>query len=190
MSGYLADGTRRLAVAARRAGFHLRSSARPLDPADALRDVPAEPTLLFLCYGNICRSPMAERYARRRLREQGRSGASVRSAGFFDAEGRSSPEHAVRAAASFDVDLSTHRSTAVDAAAIADADVVLLMDVLNYHLLARAHDVDGAYFLKPFSSDADGFEIRDPYDGDLEAFHRAYREVAGAVDGLVDGLSD
>src|SRR5947207_2988901 len=63
-------------------------------------------TIAFVCFGNICRSPFAERLANQRLG----SARRVASAGYFPEEGRRSPEPAIAAAERFGIDLRPHRS--------------------------------------------------------------------------------
>ncbi|WP_199174922.1 arsenate reductase/protein-tyrosine-phosphatase family protein [Halegenticoccus soli] len=172
-----------------RARFRLDPDARPLRGTEALGDLPPDATLLFLCLGNICRSPMAERYARARLAEAGRADVSVESAGFVREEGRPSPEPAVEAARSYGVDLSDHASRRVTAAQLRRSDVVFLMDVKNYRRLERDFEsaADKAYFLAPAVVDA--FEIEDPYPStDVERYRTAYEIVTEAVDEVIDAL--
>ncbi|MDQ3870683.1 MAG: hypothetical protein M3301_03585, partial [Chloroflexota bacterium] len=68
-------------------------------------------TLAFVCLGNICRSPFAERLAAERLPD----GRRTASAGYFPEEGRPSPGQAVTVAARLGVDLTRHRSRVLSA---------------------------------------------------------------------------
>ena len=134
---------------------------------------------------------MAERLLRRRFRQHGLDGMTVRSAGFIDREGRHSPETAVAVAEEYGVDLSNHRSTCVSSELTTESDLILLMDVYNYTLLRRnfSASTEKACFLGSFSSDT-GSEISDPYDGSIAEFQRVYGEIATAVDQFVDELAD
>lgn len=159
----------------------------PLDERAAVERLPDDPTILFLCLGNICRSPLAERYLRNRLDERGLDQFTVDSAGFIETEGRSSPDSAVETAPEFGVSLADHASTRVTRSMLRDSDVVFVMDAQNYVRLKRQYGdlVDHAWFLKSFS-DADDYEITDPYDADVEEFRRVYAEITDAVDAFVD----
>lgn len=145
----------------------------------------------FLCHGNVCRSPLAERYVRACLNERGDQGFTVESAGFIEREGRTSPDFAVEAARAYDIDLTDHRSKRVTADLLARSDLVVVMDAKNYGQLRREFDgaTDRAYFLEPFRGDAGNggdFEIDDPYDQTAEGYERAYRAVTAAIDGLLE----
>jgi len=73
-------------------------------------------TVLFVCTGNICRSPMAEGLLRARLADRGVS-AEVQSAGLtFD--DREATREAIAVAARAGIDISNHRSRIVDGALI------------------------------------------------------------------------
>ncbi|MBW3615513.1 MAG: low molecular weight protein arginine phosphatase [Actinobacteria bacterium] len=81
--------------------------------------------MLFLCTGNICRSPMAEGMLRHRLAARGH-GARVHSAGLLDA-GRPASAHGVDVLGARGIDLGSHRSRTLTAELVRGADLVLGM---------------------------------------------------------------
>jgi protein-tyrosine phosphatase len=85
--------------------------------------------VLFLCTGNICRSPMAEGTMRARLADRGIN-AEVSSAGLTFDHRPATPE-AVAVAAGAGVDIAEHRSRIVDAKMIDAADVVIGMERMH-----------------------------------------------------------
>ncbi|MEO5822092.1 MAG: hypothetical protein ABIT71_16430, partial [Vicinamibacteraceae bacterium] len=93
-----------------------RSTANPPLPA-----TPRE--LLFLCQGNICRSPFAAELARRRLDARGLAAVRSVSAGLRASQAPESPPDAVRAAAHYAIALAGHRALDVTAAQMTSADV-------------------------------------------------------------------
>lgn len=140
--------------------------------------------VLFLCHGNICRSPMAARYVEEQVGDE----VEAESAGFYDEEGRSSPKLAVEAAERFGVDLSGHRSQVVDEELVDESDVVVLMDVRNY-VRFRGHypeKVEKAFLLRAGRED---FEISDPYGKDIGALMEAFAEVTRSIDSLLGPVS-
>jgi len=133
--------------------------------------------VLFICYGNICRSPFAEQVARSALGKR-----NVSSAGFFPKEGRASPENAVRAASEFGVDLSGHRSRVLTAQDVAQADAIFVFDRANLSDLLKAfpNARRRVHFLGVL--DADGpLNIPDPWGSNLERFSEIYNRIAGML---------
>lgn len=100
---------------------------------DAIRQSgkPVE-NLLFLCYGNICRSPVAERLAIQRY-----LGAEVSSAGFYPQEGRSAPDNIRIAAQQLGIDMSNWASRRVTREMVRRADLIILMDLQNFRDFRR-----------------------------------------------------
>ncbi|MBI5821969.1 MAG: ribose 5-phosphate isomerase B [Verrucomicrobia bacterium] len=82
-------------------------------------------TILFVCTGNICRSPMAEAWARHLL--SGRGDVRVLSAGVGAPNGQPASTHAVEAMAQMGVDLSKFRSQRVTAELVRHADYIFGM---------------------------------------------------------------
>ena len=85
--------------------------------------------VLFVCAGNLCRSPFAEGLARRLAGERGLE-LEFESAGEIAYEGSRCPQDALDAAKSHGVDLSAHRARRLTPERRAEADeVVTLFDV-------------------------------------------------------------
>ncbi len=83
--------------------------------------------VLYLCTGNICRSPTAELMSRQLF---GDDRVKFRSAGFI-AEGQRCPQKLVDVLAQRGVDATHHRSYQVGAASLGEADLVLTMEAAH-----------------------------------------------------------
>jgi protein-tyrosine phosphatase len=159
-------------------------------------EVPAPPaTLLFVCKGNICRSPFAAEYAARRLRERGVTDVLCRSAGYAPSQAPASPPHAIAAARAYGVDLSAHRP--FDVAAADGAAIVVVMEAAHLDILAARGIPRERLLLLPRFAPArvggTGYRrdnIEDPFGRPLSAFERCYAHTASAVDALVEALHD
>ena len=84
-------------------------------------------TILVVCTGNICRSPIAEGFLQQLLDDRGVDGVAVESAGVSGLQGYPADPEAVRAAAEQGVDISKHRARRVRPAMLETADLVLTM---------------------------------------------------------------
>ena len=86
------------------------------------------PSILFICTGNLYRSPLAAAIFRRLLDERGRADWDVSSAGTWAAPDRRVPDGVLRAAANFGAELSSHRTRIVNAEMLAQSDLILVME--------------------------------------------------------------
>jgi len=138
-------------------------------------------SILFLCLGNICRSPFAELAAANRNREK----LTISSAGVLPLANRTSPETALTAAAPFAIDLSPHRSRIVDSQLAANFDAIFVFD--RWHeaeLLALVPEArPKVQFLGALNPDGP-LEIADPWGRSPAEFERIYRTIDGLVQRL------
>lgn len=161
-----------------------------VEVSDVITTVGDEPEILFLCFGNICRSPMAERYAKITL-ESKQKRPLIKSAGFVTMEGRKSPDDARQAAREFGVDLSGHRSRFVTKEMIGNADLIFIMDVNNYvRLRYRFPDATNkAFFLGGTqSTTAPDVFIPDPHGNQSISYSSCFQEIKFAIDSLRNKL--
>ena len=81
-------------------------------------------SLLFVCFGNIIRSPMCEALAKRELAKLGSTVISVSSAGLHATSGKEAHPWAVNAASEMGLDLSSHRARLLDRKMVEQADAI------------------------------------------------------------------
>lgn len=91
--------------------------------------------LLFVCKGNICRSPFAARVAAGRLQRAGMTQVECLSAGFRVTRETQSPTPAREASRQFGVSLDEHTSTQLDGELMRAADMVIVMEAAHMALL-------------------------------------------------------
>ncbi|HEY8552519.1 MAG TPA: ribose 5-phosphate isomerase B [Thermaerobacter sp.] len=84
-------------------------------------------TVLVVCSGNTCRSPMAASYLRQALAEAGVAGVRVESAGLHAVPGLPAAAEAQEVVARDGLSLADHRSRPLDEGAAAAADLILAM---------------------------------------------------------------
>jgi protein-tyrosine phosphatase len=142
-------------------------------------------TILFVCSGNTCRSPMAEVLARRILAEKltvpelelERRGISVVSAGSFAMPGARATPQAVQAVKELGVDLSHHRSRPLTVELIHQADMIYTMSRSHaYQVTALVPSATE----KVSTLDPSG-DIEDPIGSDVQT----YQELAGQLQKLI-----
>jgi len=145
--------------------------------------------ILFVCTGNLCRSPMAEAIARHLAPA---AGLAVRlafdSAGTRALQGRASIDPRARALlAQAGYACKAHRARRVRSQDLVDNDLVLAMDAGHLETLRSTCAPAQAHKLRLFLDFAPGLEGRDvpdPYFGDLEGFERVLQLCEAGVRGL------
>ena len=149
--------------------------------------------LLFVCLGNICRSPMAEGVFRA-VAEERNLDVDIDSAGTSAWHVDEAPDpRAVAAAASTGVDISHLRGRQANAADMADFDLVLAMDRDNLRSLKRLAGPEHAHKVRLFLDFArhhEEREVPDPYYGGEEGFAHVLALLRDAARGLADHLQE
>jgi protein-tyrosine-phosphatase len=100
------------------------------------QDLASVRKMVFLCYGNICRSAFAEHYARKVFGQRGIR-VEILSRGTCAIPGKRSPDLAVEAARVFGVDLIDHEAQALDEEDLRACDMVIGMDLRNFDLFRK-----------------------------------------------------
>jgi protein-tyrosine phosphatase len=145
--------------------------------------------ILFLCFGNICRSPFAEVYWNRILETRGLSGPRADSAGFFNQFGRRAPSRLLPSIREMGLDLTSHRSCMATAPMIRQAGAIFVMDAQNWRDLARTFPdaLDKTFLLGLFAEEGPA-EIADPYTLPEDQARAVYGNLARALDALAGRL--
>ncbi|MEL6823818.1 MAG: hypothetical protein AAFP70_18835, partial [Calditrichota bacterium] len=145
----------------------------------------------FICKGNICRSPFAEFYLKKRFEENGMNSIRITSVGTLQKENRQSPEFAIEAADSFGVDMREHRSKIITEDDIRSYGLLFVMDTELYDRVLERFPAakDKLFFLGEMES---GYpktvEIIDPYGSKVGNFKKIYKQIIRSVDDLVDTM--
>jgi protein-tyrosine phosphatase len=149
--------------------------------------------VLFVCTGNICRSPTAEAVVRRVAEMRGLArDIYVDSAGTSDYhEGYPADRRAVSLGEQRGYDLSASRARQVRAQDFADFDHILAMDRKNLDALKAICPPEDAGKLRlfmEFSTSFQGADVPDPYFGNAKGFEVVLKMVEEAAEGLVEHL--
>lgn len=151
------------------------------------------PSVLFVCLGNICRSPTAEAIMLHKVAQAGLDDhIVVDSAGTGDWHVGEAPDPRARQHGSHrGYDLEPLRARQIDASDFERFDHILAMDSANLRELRRLCPSplqNKVQLLLDFAPDRAGQEIADPYFGGADGFERVLDECELACDGLLDRL--
>jgi protein-tyrosine phosphatase len=152
-------------------------------------NTPRQLKILFICMGNICRSPTAEGVFRRVVEHAGLADRVViDSAGTGEWHVGSPPDsRACKAAAKRGYDLTTLRARQVSRKDFSDFDYLLAMDEENVRTLERLSPREHAHkvrLLTDFSSTG-ACSVPDPYAGGPKGFETVLDLVEDAAQGLL-----
>lgn len=154
-------------------------------PTDPIR-------VIFVCLGNICRSPLAEYVVRQRAMERGFAERfHFESAGTGDWHiGNGADQRMRQTAAAHDIDLSPHRASQITRQRIAHWDWLVAMDRNNHaDLLALGAPPARTLMMRQFEDEQMPPDVPDPYYGGEQGFEEVFELLSENADPLLDYLN-
>jgi protein-tyrosine phosphatase len=155
----------------------------------------AKRRLLFVCLGNICRSPMAEGVFRRVAEDEGVLHLfDIDSAGLGDWHVGQAPDTRAQAAAqNRGIDISGQSARQIAHADFSRFDLLLAMDGSNYQELVQLAPSEARHKIRrflDFAPQVGTADVPDPFYGGSEGFDHALDLIEEAARGLLAELLD
>jgi 3-deoxy-manno-octulosonate cytidylyltransferase (CMP-KDO synthetase) len=148
--------------------------------------------ILFVCMGNICRSPLSMVFAQKLAQETGFSSLEFASRGTYSGTAKQSADLRTQAVArSAGLNLSGHRAQTLSEQDFYDYDLLIAHDQRNVEdmcALCPAGMEDKIVRLLDYAPDSDNVEVPDPYPGDHQDFILAWQLIRKGVEGLFTAL--
>ena len=147
--------------------------------------------VLFVCDGNICRSPLAAEYLRVRAAGAGLAHLIVGSVGLLGIEGRPAAPLSIQIAREAGLDLTSHRSRGISAAEVRTADVLVGMTIEHLDALAARYPRDPGrrFVLRAFERgpipEAGAPNLDDPVLGPIASYRAAWDVIRPSVEHMV-----
>lgn len=146
--------------------------------------------ILFVCTGNICRSPMAEGLFRNAVR--GRKAFEAMSAGVGAIDGMPPSENAVRAMKELGLDISHQRSHSLTPELVSKADYIFGMTHSHVDAISLLypHAAEKTFLLREFDDTLDVYEkdISDPIGGSLDVYANCRDQIEQGIASMLNFL--
>ena len=193
-SSTLVDCTATSPRVLREGTFTLQEIERALSEESADRDIgtPEPFSMLFVCTGNTCRSPLAEAIARRQVEALGWA-VSLGSAGVFAAPGAAASHESVAVAARHGLSLERHEARQLDESLVSAADVILTMGSGHLEAALTLGAGGKVAMLSAFADGSDdpfaGADVIDPIGSGLDVYEATYENLVGLIDRALERLA-
>lgn len=142
--------------------------------------------ILFVCTGNTCRSPMAEYFAKKYIKENNLENCEVGSAGINAATGQSASKEAVKVMKEKGVDITDHRSKMLMKEDLKENDKVFTMTNSQKEVIEDMYGFKEVYTLKHYVKSCEDCDILDPFGFDTSKYRETRDEIEFAVNKLFD----
>ena len=157
------------------------------------QDVPRKPAVLFVCLGNICRSPLAEAAFRAEVVRIGLD-VEVDSAGTGDWHLGKPPDRRAQAVANrYGIDISLHRARQATRQDFQRFSHIVALDLQTLAVLEAMRPADGAAelsLLLDYVEGRKGEAVADPYYGKVAGFEVTWADVTIGAEALARRIAE
>ena len=147
--------------------------------------------ILFVCTGNICRSPMAHYYMQKRIKDLNlQDKYFIDSAGVFAEVGEGATDNAIYAMREYDVDLLPHIAKSIHSLNLNSYDYIFtLTSQHKRYILSYYKEVESKVFtIKEFVGESKNINIDDPWGMNLKVYTECAKQIVENVEKLIKKL--
>lgn len=145
---------------------------------------------MFVCTGNICRSPMAHGYMQKRVKDLKKENEYIiSSCGTNAIPGESATYNAIKSMQKYDVDISKHRATHIDDIDIKNYDLIFALTENHKKIIISKYPslADKVFTLKEYVNSKEKYKnIDDPWGLDLSVYNATAKEIVENIDKVLE----
>ena len=148
--------------------------------------------IMFVCTGNICRSPMAHHYMQKRVKDLNiEDNFLISSCGVYACTGEKATQNAIFVMKEYDVDMENHRATNIADTNIEDYDYIITLTTRHKEQIRYFYPKLGnnIYTLREFVDNNEMYkDIDDPWGLNITVYKNCALEIVEKVDKLIEKL--
>lgn len=148
--------------------------------------------IMFVCTGNICRSPMAHYYMQKRVKDlKIENDFLISSCGVYAYNGEKATQNAILVMKEYNVDMENHRATNIADTNIEDYDYIITLttrhkEQIKYHYPKLDNNI---YTLREFVDENNVYQsIDDPWGLSYNVYKTCAKEIVDNIDKLIEKL--
>jgi protein-tyrosine phosphatase len=138
--------------------------------------------VLFVCIGNICRSPMAEGLFKQALQDK-----AVCSAGISAMVGEPADPMSIQLMWEHGIDISEHRARSLAGWMISETDLIVTMDQDQKRFIEQRYPTSRGKVIR--IGEAGKYDVQDPYRREPSAFRDSFNLIVRGIDDLVEHIA-
>lgn len=143
--------------------------------------------ILYVCTGNICRSPMAEYYTKHLVKTRGLTFITTFSAGIHACVGSSASGNSLTAMQELGIDISDHQGKQLTSYMVTVSDWIFVMEQRQKEIIGK--NSPKIMLLTEFYEPEPAIDISDPYGSDLSSYRIARDIIMESIDTFIDRIT-
>ncbi|MDD2376588.1 MAG: low molecular weight protein arginine phosphatase [Clostridia bacterium] len=149
-------------------------------------------SIMFICTGNICRSPMAHAYMQKKLYDLKKENEyMISSCGTNAIQGQCATDNAIEVMKKYDIDLTRHRATSLEYSNILDYDLILVLTDNHKRQILQVYPSlnDNIFTLKEYVNNKEKYkDIDDPWGLDINVYKATAKNIVENINKLLEML--
>ena len=149
-------------------------------------------SIMFICTGNICRSPMAHAYTQKKLYDLNKENEYIiSSCGTNAIHGQSATDNAIEAMKKYDIDLTRHRATSIEDSDILNYGLILVLTNSHKREVLQSYPSlsKNIFTLREYVNNEEKYkDIDDPWGLDINVYNATAKDIVENIDKLIEML--